>query len=314
MAGLPIMVSELTKSFGRGRSAHLAVRSLSFTVEPGRITGFLGPNGSGKSTTLRCLLGLVNPTSGEARFGQQQYRDLANPTRQVGAALEAAGFHPGRTARDHLRIMARATGLPMTRTEAVLAEVGLTDAAGRRVGTYSLGMKQRLALAGALLGDPQVLVLDEPANGLDPEGMAWLRTLLRNRAATGATILVSSHVLAEVQQTADNVVIIANGSLIHSGPIADLASRARTQRVRFRSPQAATFATQLQSSNPEILTEMPDAGDPNTLLITGATTDSIGEQAHRAGVVVHELTTLGGDLETAYLDLTGTTGSQADNA
>ncbi|MFM8353125.1 MAG: ABC transporter ATP-binding protein, partial [Actinomycetales bacterium] len=222
--GLPIEVHDLTKSFGRGTRATTAVRGLSFHVNPGRITGFLGPNGSGKTTTLRCLLGLVAPTSGAARFGGLRYQELPEPTRQVGAALETAGFHPGRTAKAHLGIMARAAGLAQVRVDDVLAEVGLTQAAGRRVGTYSLGMKQRLALAGALLGDPQVLVLDEPANGLDPEGMAWLRSLLRQRAANGATVLVSSHVLAEVQQTADDVVIIAQGALVHAGPIGELAA------------------------------------------------------------------------------------------
>ena len=303
LAGLPITVEDLTKAFGRGTRATLAVRSLSFHVRPGRITGFLGPNGSGKTTTLRCLLGLVAPTSGAARFAGLRYQELPEPTRQVGAALETAGFHPGRTAQDHLGIMARAAGLAPGRVDAVLAEVGLTQAAGRRVGTYSLGMKQRLALAGALLGDPQVLVLDEPANGLDPEGMAWLRSLLRQRAALGATVLVSSHVLAEVQQTADDVVIIAQGSLVHAGPIDELAAPTGTQRVRVRSPQAQSLAEHVSTAYPVAV--VTSAGvDGASLEVTGASAEQIGEQAHRAGIVLHELTPLGGDLESVYLGLT----------
>lgn len=299
--GLAIEVEDLTKAFGRGARATLAVHSLSFRVHPGRITGFLGPNGSGKTTTLRCLLGLVAPTSGTARFAGLRYQDLPEPTRQVGAALETAGFHPGRTARDHLAIMARAAGLAAERIDVALAEVGLTESGGRRVGTYSLGMKQRLALAGALLGDPGVLVLDEPANGLDPEGMAWLRALLRQRAGNGATVLVSSHVLAEVQQTADDVVIVAQGALVHAGPISGLAARAGTQRVRLRSPQVQALAQQLQSAHPDVVIESAHGEE---VQVTGVPAAVIGEEAHRAGVVLHELTPLGGDLESAYLELT----------
>ena len=301
-SGLPIEVEDLTKAFGRGTRATAAVRGLSFRVNPGRITGFLGPNGSGKTTTLRCLLGLVAPTSGAARFAGMRYQDLPEPTRQVGAALETAGFHPGRTARNHLATMARAAGLAPDRIDVVLSEVDLTDAADRRVGTYSLGMKQRLSLAGALLGDPGVLVLDEPANGLDPEGMAWLRALLRQRAANGATVLVSSHVLAEVQQTAEDVVIIAQGSLVHAGPIAELAVPAGTQRVRLRSPQAQDLARELQATFPSVVIHPSD--DIATVQVTGISAEVVGEQAHRAGIVLHELTPLGGDLESVYLELT----------
>jgi len=216
-----ISVRGLTKRFG----AVTAVRDLTFDVGPGAVTGFLGPNGAGKTTTLRMLLGLVRPTAGTATIGGRRYADLAHPRRVVGAVLEATGFHPGRTGRDHLRILARRTGVPDRRVGEVLDEVALTGEAGRRVGGYSLGQRQRLGLAAALLGDPEVLVLDEPANGLDPAGVAWLRKLVRGRAAEGRTVLVSSHVLAEVAQTVDRVVIVSGGALRYAGaPHADLES------------------------------------------------------------------------------------------
>jgi ABC-2 type transport system ATP-binding protein len=213
-----ITMRSLTKRFG----AIEAVQDLSFDVPPGRVTGFLGPNGSGKTTTLRMLLGLVAPTSGEALVGGRRYRDLRQPRRVVGAAVEAMSAHPGRRARDHLWVLARAAEASPERLDQVIEQVGLTDAQHRRVGGFSLGMRQRLGLAGALLGDPQYLVLDEPANGLDPAGMAWLRTLLRDLAAQGRTVLVSSHVLSEVAQTADHVVIINSGTLRFAGPLAEL--------------------------------------------------------------------------------------------
>jgi len=216
-----ISVRGLTKRFG----AVTAVRDLTFDVGPGAVTGFLGPNGAGKTTTLRMLLGLVRPTAGTATIGGRRYADLAHPRRVVGAVLEATGFHPGRTGRDHLRILARRTGVPDRRVGEVLDEVVLTGEAGRRLGGYSLGQRQRLGLAAALLGDPEVLVLDEPANGLDPAGVAWLRKLVRGRAAEGRTVLVSSHVLAEVAQTVDRVVIVSGGALRYAGaPHADLES------------------------------------------------------------------------------------------
>ncbi|MFE9098631.1 ABC transporter ATP-binding protein [Streptomyces sp. NPDC007264] len=213
-----ITVDGLTKRYG----ATTAVDALTFEVEPGVVTGFLGPNGAGKTTTLRMLLGLVRPTAGRALIDGRRYAELSAPRRTVGAVLEATGFHPGRRGRDHLRILARAGGIPRSRVEEVLERVGLADAAHRRVGGYSLGMRQRLGLAGALLGDPGVLVLDEPANGLDPAGMAELRDLLRDLAAEGRTVLMSSHVLSEVEQTVDRVVIVAGGTLRHAGPLAEL--------------------------------------------------------------------------------------------
>jgi ABC-2 type transport system ATP-binding protein len=213
-----ISVQELTKHFNRTP----AVRDLTFDVPAGQITGFLGPNGAGKTTTLRMLLGLVRPTAGQALVGGRPYQTLPHPRRVVGAVLEATGAHPGRRGRDHLRILARLTGVPDDRVDQVLDQVGLTDAAGRRIGGYSLGMRQRLGLAAALLGDPPVLVLDEPANGLDPAGMAWLRRLLRDLAAEQRAVLVSSHVLSEVAQTVDQVVIINAGRLRFAGPLREL--------------------------------------------------------------------------------------------
>jgi ABC-2 type transport system ATP-binding protein len=213
-----ISVHGLTKQFGRLR----AVQELTFDVRPGQITGFLGPNGAGKTTTLRMLLGLVRPTAGLALIGGQPYPSLPHPRRTVGAVLETTGAHPGRRARDHLQILAQVTGVPDGRVGDVCDQVGLAEAADRRVGGYSLGMRQRLGLAGALLGDPPVLLLDEPANGLDPAGMAWLRGLLRYLADEGRTILISSHLLSEVAQTVDQVVIINEGRLRFAGPLEDL--------------------------------------------------------------------------------------------
>jgi ABC-2 type transport system ATP-binding protein len=216
-----VSIRGLTKEFGRVR----AVEGLTFEVPPGKVTGFLGPNGAGKTTTLRMLLGLVRPTSGEALIDGQPYAELPRPRRVVGAVLEATGCQPGRRGRDHLRILAQVTGVQGSRVDEVLDQVGLTEHAHRRVGGYSLGMRQRLGLAAALLGDPEVLLLDEPANGLDPAGMAWLRGLLREFAASGRTIVLSSHVLSEVAQTVDEVVIIHEGQLRFAGPLPDLGVR-----------------------------------------------------------------------------------------
>lgn len=213
-----ITMDGLTKRYG----AVTAVDRLSFEVEPGVVTGFLGPNGAGKTTTLRMLLGLVTPTAGRALIDGRHYAELNEPRRVVGAVLEATGFHPGRRGRDHLRILAEVSGIPRSRVEEVLDRVGLADAADRRVGGYSLGMRQRLGLASALLGDPRVLVLDEPANGLDPAGSAQLRDLLRSLAGEGRTVLMSSHVLSEVEQTVDRVVIVAGGALRYAGPLDEL--------------------------------------------------------------------------------------------
>jgi ABC-2 type transport system ATP-binding protein len=217
---MEIEVRGLTKAFGR----RAAVTDLSFTVPEGQVTAFLGPNGSGKTTTLRMTLGLVAPTSGQALIGGVPYAGLARPRRSVGALLETAGFHPGRRARDHLRVLAAAGGIPDARADEVLAQVGLAGDARRRVRQFSLGMRQRLGIAGALLGDPPVLLLDEPANGLDPAGAAWLRGLLRDLAAEGRTVLVASHVLSEVAQTADHVIIVSAGRLRFAGPLREIGA------------------------------------------------------------------------------------------
>ena len=231
-----IEIQGLTKRFGDVA----AVDDLSFSARAGAVTGFLGPNGAGKSTTLRMLLGLVSPTAGTATIDGKPYADLPKPFLRVGAVLETDAFHPGRRAADHLRVLAAAAGLPLSRVEAVLAEVDLADAGRRRVKTFSLGMRQRLGLASALLGEPDVLILDEPANGLDPEGVHWLRRFLRNFADGGGTVLVSSHLLAEVAQTVDDVVIIANGRLVTQSSLADLTRRSQAG-VRVRTPHAETL-------------------------------------------------------------------------
>ena len=218
-----ISIRRLSKRFG----AVSAVDQVTFTAPGGAVTGFLGPNGSGKTTTMRVLLGLVRPSSGEALVGGRRYLDLPSPRRTVGALLDCEGFHPGRTGRTHVRVLAHGGGIPLARVDEVLDQVGLTAAADRTVGGYSLGMRQRLGLAGALLGDPEVLVLDEPANGLDPEGVAWLRLLLRGLADDGRAVLVSSHLLAEMAQTADAVVIIAEGGVRYAGPLAGLGADGR---------------------------------------------------------------------------------------
>lgn len=295
--GEVLTVTSLTKRFGKVS----AVRDLSFTVQPGRVTGFLGPNGSGKTTTLRCLLGLVQPTSGSAQVGGHDYRELPHPAAVVGAALEASGFHPGRTARGHLRVITDAAALPATRADEVLALVGLTEAAGRKVGGFSLGMRQRLALAAALVGDPGVLILDEPANGLDPEGIAWLRSFLRARAEEGRTVLVSSHVLSEVQQTVDDVVIISKGELVQAGSLDELTGTGIPQ-VRVRTPnldvlKAAIMAEAGTGVHVENLS-------PVEILVSGLEAAEIGSFALRQQVELHELTPVGTDLEALFLELT----------
>ena len=292
-AGL-IAVQELTKVF---RGGVRAVDRLSFTVEPGSVTGFLGPNGAGKTTTLRMVLGLVRPTSGSATIGGQAYRHLDAPSRHVGAALESSSFHPARTARNHLRIMCTVAGLPVQRADEVLALVGLGPAARRKVRGYSLGMRQRLGLAQALLGDPGVLVLDEPANGLDPEGIRWLRGLLRSLADQGRTVLVSSHQLNEVQEIADRVVILDRGRLVRSGSIAELT--AGTDRVLVRSPEAERLAAELAQRQAGV-----ERTGPGTLLVRGPTTEQVGALAFHAGIELHELTPQRSDLEELFFALT----------
>jgi ABC-2 type transport system ATP-binding protein len=286
-----IEIANLSKRYG----STLAVDDLSFSVEPGRITGFLGPNGAGKTTTLRALLGLVRPSGGSATIDGKHYHELDRPFTTVGAVLEASGFHPGRSGRDHLRLLALASGIDQSRADTALAQVGLTAAAKKRAGAYSLGMRQRLSLAGAMLGNPQVLVLDEPANGLDPEGIHWLRDLLRALAAEGRTILVSSHVLAEMSQTVDDVVIINKGKLVSKSTMAELLAGS-AQQVRVRSPQRDELEQRLRGAGLEPTT------DGDALVISGATTEQVGEAA--AGLVLHELAGAGANLEQIFLELT----------
>ena len=296
-----ITLDGLTKRFG----PVLAVDRLSFEVDQGTVTGFLGPNGAGKTTTLRMLLGLVTPTAGTARIHGRSYRELAAPSRQVGAVLEASSFHPGRTARDHLRVVTIAAGLPRARADEVLSRVGLEHAADRRVGGFSLGMRQRLALATALLGDPELLILDEPANGLDPEGIRWLREFLRNLADQGRTVLVSSHVLAEVAQTVDQVVIIAAGRLVTQSTLAALGART-DQVVRVRTPQAQTLRSLLVARGVQV-----DVAGPDQVLATGITTETVGRAAADAGIVIYEMGAERSNLEEVFLQLTGTEGGMS---
>ena len=289
-----IEVDALTKRYGRV----LAVDGLSFRAEPGTITGFLGPNGAGKSTTLRSVLGLVHPDSGGATVLGVPYRNLDRPLHRVGAVLEASEVHPGRSGRNHLRVLAAAAGVPRSRVEEVLALVELSAAAKRRVKGYSLGMRQRLGLASALLGDPEVLVLDEPANGLDPAGIRWLRDLLRSLAAEGRTILLSSHVLAEVAQTVDRVVIIHRGSLVQQASIAEVLAGAQGA-TRVRSPDARRLR-ELLGAQGAAVTELGE----QTLAVDFAP-ERIGEVAAANGIVLHELTVERATLEEVFFDLTG---------
>jgi ABC-2 type transport system ATP-binding protein len=264
------------------------------------VAGFLGPNGAGKTTTLRCLLGLVTPSEGTATLLGSRYAALADPIRRVGAVLEASGFHPGRRAIDHLRIAATAAGLAPARAESALAEVGMAAFAGRRVGGFSLGMRQRLALAGALLGEPEVLILDEPGNGLDPEGMHWLRGFLRAFADRGGTVLVSSHVLAEVAQTVDHIVIVARGRLVASSTLAELVRRS-SGSVRVQASDARALRDALQARG--VTAEVTE-----TVVATGTTTDVVSRVAAAAGIAVSEMTADQADLEAVFLELTGSTG------
>jgi ABC-2 type transport system ATP-binding protein len=291
-AGGRIVVDRLTKQFGQ----LTAVNDLSFTVEPGRITGFLGPNGAGKTTTLRMLLGLVRPSSGTATIGGKRYADIPHPQRVVGSALEATNFHPGRSGRNHLRVLAETAGVGARRVDDMLELVGIPAAARRRAGGYSMGMRQRLGLAAALLGDPAVLLLDEPANGLDPEGIRWLRGFLRHLSSEGRTILVSSHMLQEVEQTVDDVVIIANGRLVKQGTMRELHGEA-TSLVRSADP--ARLAEALQAA--ELRCE---PGVDGVVTVHGNDLVRIGEVALRAGIAVHELRAQDTDLEALFFELT----------
>jgi ABC-2 type transport system ATP-binding protein len=287
-----IDIQGLSKSFGAVRAVH----DLSFSVQPGVVTGFLGPNGAGKTTTLRMLLGLVRPNHGTARFGGVAYRDLPHPLATVGTALEASSFHPGRSARNHLSVYATAARIARSRINEVLTQVGLAEYADRRVGGYSLGMRQRLGLAFALLGDPGVLVLDEPVNGLDPEGIKWIRSFLRQLASEGRTVLVSSHLLSEVQQSVDQVVIISHGELVYDGGLAGLEGGVRTI---VDAPNRTALESALSSAGAAIT----KVG--NGLAITGLDSARVGEIAFGAGIALSHLATEHTGLEKAFLDLVG---------
>jgi ABC-2 type transport system ATP-binding protein len=287
-------VGTLTKRFG----ATLAVDGLSFKTEPGRVLGFLGPNGAGKTTTLRTLLGLTIPTSGSATVEGKSYRELRDPIRVVGAVLEGPQFHPGRTGRNHLRVLASAAGLPTGRVDEVLRLVELDGAGGRRVKGYSLGMRQRLSLAGALLGDPRGLVLDEPANGLDPQGIRWLRDFLRARAAEGRTVLISSHVLAEVSQTVDEVVVVSRGRLVAQGTVDELTAGAG-RAVWVRSPARDRLREALEAKDVTV-----DEGQGDWLTVHGTTLEVVGDTAAEHGIAVYELYQQSQSLEDVFLQLT----------
>jgi ABC-2 type transport system ATP-binding protein len=292
-----IEVNELTKRYRRV----LAVDRLTFAVRPGQVTGFLGPNGSGKSTTLRMLLGLNKPTGGTATVGGRPFQWYGTGLREVGALLDAGDVHKGRTAHAHLAALARSNGLPRRRVREVLEQVGLADVARRRIGGYSLGMRQRLGIAGALLGDPPVLIFDEPINGLDPEGIRWARDLFRGLAAQGRTVLVSSHIMSEMEHTADHLVVIGGGRLVADEPLAEFAARATTAHVSVRTPDPDALAEALREAEPGAGVSVDGA---QLLTVTGLSTARINELAFAHRVLVYEVAVHGGSLEEAFMELT----------
>jgi ABC-2 type transport system ATP-binding protein len=285
----------LTKRYGKT----LAVDNLSFTVQPGRVTGFLGPNGAGKSTTMRMILGLDNPTGGQALIDGQRYRELHHPLRKVGALLDAKWVHPNRSARTHLRWMAKSNSIPANRVDEVLEIVGLTGVADKRAGGFSLGMSQRLGIAGALLGDPEVLLFDEPVNGLDPEGIVWIRKFMHRLADEGRTVLVSSHLLSEMALTAQELVVIGRGKLIAQCSTEQFVTQATENTVKVRSPQLGTLRAALREQGVSLL------DDADALVVSGMDSARIGEIAAANAVVLHELSPQRGSLEEAFMQLTG---------
>ncbi len=288
-------VRSLSKRFGKT----VAVDDLSFSVDAGHVTGFLGPNGAGKTTTMRALLGLVRPTAGEALVDGRPPAEMTDPLRTIGAALEATAFHPGRSGRNHLRVLAASAGIDARRVDEVLEMVELTDSANRRVKGYSLGMRQRLALAAALLGEPRILILDEPANGLDPQGMRWLRDLLREQAAAGCTVLVSSHLLAEVAQTADELIVIRDGKLVAKASLDEFTTGQVSQmRVRCSDPEALAAALSDQGASVE-------RDGEEVLLVREIEAERIGDLALASGIAIHELAPLRSSLEERFLEVTG---------
>jgi ABC-2 type transport system ATP-binding protein len=290
-----IQASELTKRYG----ANTAVDGLSFTVAPGVVTGFLGPNGAGKSTTMRMILGLDAPSAGHVTVDGRRYRDLPAPLHQVGALLEARAIHTGRSATNHLLALAQTHGIPRRRVDAVIELVGLRSVARKRAGTFSLGMGQRLGIASALLGDPHTLVLDEPVNGLDPEGIQWIRTLLRELAAEGRTVLVSSHLMSEMALTADHLIVIGRGRLLADLPTTDFIAQASPALVRVRSPHATRLRELLLQDGVTVASD-----EPGVLEVSGLDAAEIGERAAAARLTLHELATHSASLEAAFMELT----------
>ncbi|MDN3357811.1 ATP-binding cassette domain-containing protein [Actinomadura sp. DC4] len=291
-----IKAEGLTKRYGD----KTAVDDLTFTVEPGVVTGFLGPNGAGKSTTMRMILGLDRPAAGSVTVNGRAYAGLPAPLHEVGALLEAKAVHTGRTARDHLLALAATTGIPRRRVEAVIDLVGLHDVARKRAGGFSLGMGQRLGIASALLGDPKTLILDEPVNGLDPEGILWIRNLLKELAAEGRTVFVSSHLMSEMALTAEHLIVIGRGRLIADTSVTAFIERASAGRVRVRSPQAARLVELLAA--PDVT--VASAGE-GTLLVSGLLSDKIGQIASDNGITLFELASQQASLEEAFMELTG---------
>ena len=286
----------LTKHFGKT----VAVDGLSFDIRPGVVTGFLGPNGAGKSTTMRMILGLDHPTAGTVTVGGKRYRDLAAPMHEVGALLDAGAVNGKLTARNHLRWLADAGGLPRTRVDEVLAQVGLTEVAGRRVGGFSLGMRQRLGIAAALLGNPATLLFDEPMNGLDPEGIRWIRTLLQQFASEGRTVVVSSHLMHEMEETADHVLVIGRGKLIADTSTAEFTLRAAGNHIRVVSPDAAALAPLVERAGGRVA--MSD--DDGAFAVSGLTAAIVGDLAAEHSLRLHELSPQRASLETAFMELT----------
>jgi ABC-2 type transport system ATP-binding protein len=295
-----IEAQDLTKRYGD----KVAVDHLSFRVEPGRVTGFLGPNGAGKSTTMRLVLGLDRPQTGTATINGRRYADLADPLRTVGALLEAKAMHPGRSARSHLLFLAQTQGLPSRRVDEVLDLVGLRDVAGKRVREYSLGMSQRVGIAAAMLGNPSVLLLDEPVNGLDPEGILWIRNLMKSLAAEKRTIFVSSHLMNEMAVTADHLIVIGKGKLIADCSTQEFIERSSERSVLVRSPDASDLAGLIAAEGGKATAEQPADGKAGGLSVTGLDAPRIGEIAAANRIVLHELTPRLASLEEAYMELT----------
>ncbi|MGZ0712645.1 ABC transporter ATP-binding protein (plasmid) [Coraliomargarita sp. W4R53] len=291
-----IVAENLSKSFG----AKHAVKDVSFTVQPGKVTGFLGPNGAGKSTTMRLIVGLDRPTSGRVTVNDRRYSQLPSPLTEVGVLLDAKAVHTGRSARNHLRAMAATHGIPLSRVDEVIEIAGLTSVARKRAGGFSLGMGQRLGIAAALLGDPHTLILDEPVNGLDPEGVLWVRQFVRHAASQGKTVLLSSHLMSEMAVTADHIIVLGRGQVLADAPVSEIVSRWTSTSVRVRSPHADRVAACLARDGVSMVQV-----DREVLEVSGISAAEIGDTAAASGLTLHELTPTSGSLEEAYLALTG---------